>query len=334
MSKKKDLPLAKQKIILQFWEAGLTKSDISKKLDIPWKSAHYYIKKYKTLANFISQQIIIPEKEIIQLYKQSLSVAHVMKTFNISRSIVNKILLKNSIKILSVGDSKIKRSSLGAELNYFNSITPHAAYVLGVIWGDGCIHHNERTHKYYLNVTCEDKDILESVKIYFDNKCIIKPIKNTNAYKINIWSKTLTTLLYDKYGLRGAKAHNLPWLDLTDQQFKYFLSGLHSADGCNENHIRRKNKVVINKGFRWSYTSVCYDFITKIQNRIKLILPDIKITLHKRIHKNNNISYSLRVIGKMAVKLCNWMYSNTSKLTKCYRKYQIFLPWKSHKFHH
>jgi hypothetical protein len=227
--------------------------------------------------------------------------------------------------------------NLPADITYFDEMTPHSSYVLGVILGDGCVQHNEQTGKYNLNITCEDVDILDSANEYFGGQFTIRPVKGTKAHKLNIWSKELTELMFQKFGLRGEKSHNLPWIEMSTDMYQYFISGLHSTDGCNYNRKIKsihKNKTYNNRALDWNYTSVCYDFIIKVKQHIENVLPDVSMKLVERTHANGNKSYCIHTTGKRAIKLCDWMYANTDKLTRCERKYQIYLPWKDYKFHH
>jgi hypothetical protein len=319
------------------WSKNMTKKEIANFLLKPWNFIHYYIDKYKSLHNFnkVEKDPGLIDKIDIDIKNSYLinnkSIKEIARNKNMSQYKIRKSLIKQNIVIKKAIDIIQENSKLGSNLSYFNDETSLSAYILGIILGDGCVHHNEHTGKYYLNVTCEDYDILESVNTYFDNKFQIKKDKKSKAYYINIWSKQLTDLLFKKYGLRGDKSHNLPWLNFKEENYKFFISGLHSTDGSNyilNTKFKPKNKIYYYKRFEWNYTTVCFEFIKKLENYIKYILPDIKISFKERKHKEGWVSYSLTCRGDNAIRLCDWMYSDSDKNTRCERKYQIYLNAK------
>lgn len=320
--------------ILTLWEKKLTRMEICNLLHIPWRTVDGIIQKYKNVETIINEQkykellMISSYNDIIDCYcNKKLSIKQIMKKMKLTRAHINEVLNRNNVSILSSQEYAMNNSLLGTKLNYFNEYTQLSTYVLGLIYGDGCVHYVEKTHKYYVNLTSEDLDILKSFNHYFNNKFEIKKVKTSNAYKINIWSKELCELLFNKYKLRGKKSHNLLWPNLPDEMYQYFISGLHSTDGSNfttNMTSKHKNKIYKYQYLYWGYTSVCEDFIKNLK-----IYIDTKLSLRgrmkKRTHTNGSLSYSLEYSHKNAIKLCDWMYNSTNELTRCKRKYEKYL---------
>ena len=175
--------------ILTLYDSGLNITDTAKTLDIPRTTVDSCIKLHKNLNNFLKSIKAKEDKfknsfsEIIKYYQQDhLSVKQTMNLTNFTRSYINNVLLINNIKILSPQEYLAQTSKIGTDLNYFNEITPHAAYVLGALWGDGHICNNPKTSKYWISITCEDKDIVESVNNYFGGNHKIRKIKMMIPY--------------------------------------------------------------------------------------------------------------------------------------------------------
>ncbi|MCZ2224810.1 MAG: hypothetical protein LC122_14405 [Chitinophagales bacterium] len=322
--------------ILKLREETGGRSSIAKKLELSLSAVNRVLADYKSVDEFLLEQKInkdneslFIEKVKISYFKNKESIRKTMKELNCSREAINKALLHLNIKPISMYDQAIKNSKLGNDISkYFNEYTPHTCYVLGVILGDGCVHNNSSTNKYYLNVTAEDKDIIDSVNIYFNNSHETQFNKRNNAYMINIWSKKLVELLHTKYGLKGEKAHNLPWLELPKDMYKYFISGLHATDGSI--YVLKRSNII-----QWNYTTVCYDFISKLKSKLEELVPTLSTRpIKTRTHKSGAKSYSVTYSGKDTIKICNWMYENTLPILRCERKYQKYLEWKDHKFHH
>lgn len=102
--------------------------------------------------------------------------------------------------------------------------------------------------------------------------------------------------------------------------YPFFISGLLSADGCIEitkKHIGKPCAII------FSYSSNCLNFIEKLQNYFIENLNISKTKIKK--NKTKNINYSVRYTGNQATTILNFIYKNTNDLTRCERKYNIFM---------
>lgn len=212
-------------------------------------------------------------------------------------------------------------------LQLFKNQTPEMFFVLGLIYGDGCVHFNEHTRKYYVNLTSEDIDLLETFRLYLGTTAPIKQVSKSKAYKINVWSKPLCETLFELFSLRNEKSHKLVYPNVPSELEKFFVAGLHAADGSNPIlTIKKKYKDTIytNYTLEWNYTSCSYDFIKKINEIVARHMALSPSKIHTRNHERGNQSYSIRYFGKKASKICQWMYDCSPHL-RCNRKY---LTWK------
>lgn len=192
---------------------------------------------------------------------------------------------------------------------------------MGSIFGDGCVHYNEKKYKYAVTITSNDTDILYSAQKLFGSAFPIKKRKISLAYDIVINSKHLCKELIEKFKLQSPKSKNLIWPVLPETMMPYFISGLLSTDGCVELLKRRTGN---NCAIEFSYSSNCLEFINNLQlylkNKLNLSLTKIKVNKTKRKNKN----YALRYSGTQAKLILEWIYDRTNENTRCKRKYDIF----------
>lgn len=216
-------------------------------------------------------------------------------------------------------------------LQLFSQHTPKMYYILGLIFGDGCVHYNIATRKYYVNLTSGDRDILKNFRRFFGNQHPIRKIKGANAFRVDIWSKPLCEVLFNLFQIRNKKSDRLIYPNVPKRLEKYFVLGLHTTDGSNPTLTikkKYKSKLYINYTLEWNYTSCSKAFIEKIN---EIVASNLKIKPSKinvRKHKVGNISYSIRYFGKKAQAICDWMY-DCPKYMRCQRKYNMYQSYTS-----
>lgn len=272
----------------------------------------------------IKRIIIDDEKQMIaSIYKNGMSINKIQKETKLQKSQIKEILNEFNIHVLSSYD-KQKQNAIFDNINYFNELNEIQCYVLGVIFGDGCVYYNATKYKYAVTIVSNDKDILESANYLFKNKFAITKRKNCNAFNLVINSKHLCEELINKFKLKSPKSNNLIFPNLPKNMYSYFISGLLSTDGCVRIDKRRKNKVC---SLEFSYSSNCNDFILSLQNHLISELSISRTKIKENIKNRKNINFSLRYSGSQAVKILNYIYNNTNHLTRCQRKYYIFINY-------
>ncbi len=262
-----------------------------------------------------------PEKQkIISDYTAGTSLKKLQKQTKLQQKQLREILIEAGITILTAYQSK-KKSALLEGRNYFDELNSLQCYVLGLIFGDGCVHYNPKKYKYATTIVSNDTDILESANHLFGGNFPITKRKTSKAYNLVINSKHLCQELINKFKLQSPKSNNLVFPDLQPNMYSFFISGLLSTDGCVEIDDRRKNKPC---ALVFSYSSNCLSFIKALQNYLIKELKISKTTIKKNITKRKNINYALRYSGKQATTILDYIYNETDPLTRCKRKYDIF----------
>lgn len=266
---------------------------------------------------------IISDQEKDQICKDYLagkSINKLQKETKLQHKNIQSILISNGIKMLTAYETQKRNASL-EERNYFDDLNELQCYVLGAIFGDGCVHYNEQKYKYAVTITSNDTDILISSQKLFGVKFPIKKRKISNAYNIVVNSKHLCKELIDKFQLQSPKSNNLIWPSLPQEMIPCFISGLLSTDGCVE---LRKKYIGNPCAIEFSYSSNCLSFVESLQNFLTetLKINRTKIKINKTKRKNKN--YSLRYSGSHAKIILDWIYNQTNSETQCKRKYDIY----------
>lgn len=261
------------------------------------------------------------EKEkICQNYLAGKSIKHLQKETKLQTHQIKAILIGANINVLSAKETQIKNGTAEYK-DYFNDLNPLQCYVLGLIFGDGCVHYNPVKYKYAMTLTSNDLDILQSAQKIFGESFPIKKRKAAKAYNLVVNSKHVCEELISKFNLQSPKSNSLLFPKLPNDMYNFFISGLLSTDGCIE-----IKKIHIGKpcAITFSYSSNCLDFIEELQNYLIEKLNITKTTIKKNKTKRKNINYSLRYTGNQATTILQFIYQNTDSLTRCERKYKLF----------
>lgn len=266
---------------------------------------------------------IITENEkrnICENYKNGASLRDLQKQTKLQQKQIKIILNQYNIKILTAYETK-KKIALLKEKNYFDELNKLQCYVLGIIFGDGCVYYDPIKYKYAVTIVSNDVDILSSANKLFDGKFSIIKRKKSNAFNLVINSKHLVQELITKFQLQSPKSHNLVFPNLPLNMYSFFISGLLSADGCIRIDNRRKNTAC---SIEFSYSSNCLDFVEKLQTHLISEIGISKTKIKHNTTKRKNINYSLRYTGNNAIHILEYIYSNTDETTRCKRKFDIY----------
>ena len=259
---------------------------------------------------------LIPKQEyenIINLYQSGLSQEKVGQIYNVNRHVIGRILRKCNAPIRD--DSHKLRKYMINE-NYFDNIdTSNKAYILGILYSDGCNYPPQ--HRVKIELQERDKSILDKINIELQSD---KPLafinlnnKNVNwqnTYRLDITNKHISNRLIE-LGMIQNKSLILKfpeWLDIS--LYPSFLRGYCDGDG----HIE------------WSNTK----FITLVGtsqfcNFVKNFLQEslcINSSVRNTANKNSNTKL-LYICGKEKIKkFLDYIYNDAELYIE--RKYNIY----------
>ena len=119
--------------------------------------------------------------------------------------------------------------------NYFEKIdSPEKAYLLGLIYADGC--NYTPTNTVTLCLQEQDKHILEDIKELLHYNAPLKKIKPKKeshqiSFVLTIHSKKISTDL-TALGVMQNKTFKITFPDINKDLFSHFIRGYFDGDGC------------------------------------------------------------------------------------------------------
>lgn len=257
---------------------------------------------------------LIPCEEhgkIIELYNSGLSQAKVGELYDVSRYVIGDILKKYQIQ---TRDDSHKGRKYTINENYFDHIdTQNKAYILGLLYSDGCNYLPQ--HRVKLELQERDKSILDKINIEIGSN---KPLsfnnlnaKNSNwqnTYRIDITNKHISEKL-NSLGMVQNKSLilNFPiWLD--ESLYSHFLRGYFDGDGCLQKY----------------YVSIAStkQFCEKVLDICDSIL-NIRATLHDVSHKPESNTKLVYICGISQMQIfLNYLYEDAELYIQ--RKYDAY----------
>lgn len=259
---------------------------------------------------------LIPTEEyenIINLYNSGLSQSKVGEIYNVRHYIIGKILKKCGIK--SRDDSHKGRKYTINE-NYFDTIdTPNKAYILGLLYSDGCNYPPQ--HRVKLELQEADKRILEQISVEIQSN---KPLAFNNLSKKNAnWSNTYRLDITNKYisdrlvelGMVQNKSLILEfpsWLDVS--MYAPFLRGYFDGDGHIEWNKTKFITIVGTSQFCQYVKTFCIDEL------------GINCTIRNTADENSNTKLLYICRKDNIKKFLDFIYNNATLYIE--RKYNVY----------
>jgi len=262
----------------------------------------------------------IVKKQIIDDYLSGINNKELCKKYSKSRSYIQKLLKKNGIS-LRKGCEVTKKYHINE--NFFEEIdNENKAYILGLIFADGCISNN--TVK--INLIETDSHILNDIaKIIIKSEYELLTIKeSTKTWKdgktytskpqrlLTLNRKKMVDDLRINYGLCESKTYKIRYPKINSKYNSHFIRGYFDGDGCfyNSKQYINNNRInIVSNDF----------FICQLKEIIEK-----KLSINCTITNTsiNNIS-RLNIYGNIQTKkFLDWIYDECDlKLNRKYLKY-------------
>jgi len=245
-------------------------------------------------------------KNILKRYFNGEKLNLIVKEYDVTISAIYKRMESRDIPRLS--QSVTQRKYVINE-SFFDVInTEEKAYILGLMWADGCIRTKNNT--VYIELQETDKDILLKIRnliqpskdLMFINK---KNIKHKNTYRFTICNKHINNKLL-LHGLCENKSFSIKPPVIDEELVNHFIRGFFDGDGCISSYLV-KGKY---KTSSFSITSNI-EILNYIQNIFiaKLGLTKTKIQTDKR---GNNICSLVYGGRNNCIKIKNYLYYNST----------------------
>lgn len=246
-----------------------------------------------------------------EMYKNGKKLSEIAEIYGVDRHTVGRVFKRNGLVV--------DRKKYHCNEHYFDTIdSGDKAYILGLLWSDGC--NSVNIGKITIQLQERDKQILEDISeaiqsdrpLWFSN-LNVKNHNWSNTYAFTIRSKYMSDLL-SSYGMVPRKSLVLEfpkWLDKS--LYSHFIRGYMDGDGsiC---YSQQKNVLRINMVGTKNFLNI----VQKICSEI-----DVKTYLyHKDGH--NDATYTLYTTSNSGtLKFLQWIYNDANlKLQRKFDKYQ------------
>jgi len=273
---------------------------------------HNLIRKVQRKHKQVNKNII---QQIISMHENDIACGDIAIELNLDIWTVNYHLRKNNIKPKNLVSNE--KTSVSNEFS-FKEMTKEKAFALGVIFGDG--HVGEKITIYGSK---KDIDILNKINSTVGGKCkIILDKRTENSLYIHLNKTKLAKELQNDFQLKSNKSDNIIFPKLNEEFVPAFISGFLAADGSI--FIADKKRGYL----RITFSSCSLVFLESIQNLLCNGIGIKKNNITKTKPKNQyakKMFYCLIFNGQNAVKVCQYLYDNTTPETRSDRKFQVYL---------
>jgi LAGLIDADG-like domain len=284
--------------------------------------------------------ISITKEDLEQKYKSGLSLNDIARQFNCTRQYIHKLLVQHKIvrrtlteaRNLALEQGKISYSSnvyspgkaisherRHVNESFFKSWTFAMAYVLGVIYTDGCLVKPIGPIKFRVTVGQKEPELLEKVIALLNSNArlgfsakrgIAGALYHFRIDNAEIYADLL------RLGLTPSKSITLQFPEIPPEFLRHFIRGCWDGDGSVywEGNNTRKPCA--------SFVSGSRDFIEHLMRHlVDLGLPGR--TIHKST-RSKNPSYYFRYTGLPCVKLYHLLYDGVEASIYLTRKHDRF----------
>jgi uncharacterized protein (DUF433 family) len=259
--------------------------------------------------------------EMYNMYLSGISRVNIAEKYSVCADSVYNLFLKYGFQVKSMSHAK---QQYKINENYFDEIdTPNKAYILGLLYADGC--NMTDKHEVTIALQEQDKHILEQIKnelqydgplrfINYNNK---NP-NHQNQYALDITNKRISSIL-DQFGVWKNKSLILEWPEWLDKTlYPHFVRGYFDGDGCL---YLGKN----GKGAEISFVGTEM-FLTQLSRVVNELL-NIDLYVKDAGSKYKSVTKSAKIHRQTGIKLfLDWIYKDADLMMyRKYNKYQQFL---------
>lgn len=255
-------------------------------------------------------------KKMVDMYQNGTPLHVIGKQLHFSEGTVAKTLREHGIKIKNMSEAQRKYD---INEHYFDEIdTPNKAYLLGLLYADGC--RCKTSNAIMINLQERDKSILEKFREELNTN---KPLRfidyshdpnRQNQYLLCITNKQIAESLY-KYGIVPNKEFQIEFPDFLDKSLiPHFIRGYIDGDGWISHNPKEKRINITG-------TSMLLEGIKKyIEAELGV---HCSIWIPHRIKNKQNVTRTLGIAGGIQVKtVLDHIYKDAELYLE--RKYQYY----------
>lgn len=197
---------------------------------------------------------------------------------------------------------------------FMNGISNTNAYVLGLIYSDGCLSYDNHCHRYKITISLNDFDILEKIhKLMTPNKKLYE-YKHPNGRRVtySIISCNEDDISFLKnLGMTERKSSiiNFPYIE--SNYIPHFIRGYFDGDGSvyvNRTKTNYNNNIKQYNYINVSFTTGSVDFATQLNDILNTYNILSHVVKDSRVEHN---SWYVKIYEKESLtKFYNWIYND------------------------
>lgn len=269
------------------------------------------------MKNFTQQET----QQIIDEYLQGKSRLKLAKEFEVSDTVILRILRQNQIPIRTISQSNSVRK-YNVNDKYFDIENSNMAYILGFWAADGNVHSTE--NRLDLELAQDDLEILEKIQKEISNERPIKIYQCANGYiknKLYFWSSHIKEKFIE-YGIVPNKTYSpdfhAPYK--LDRKFWIdYIRGFFDGDGC----IKQTGGNGQYHYPQFELNSLNLTFLQDIQKHFKEYYKIETYISTAGVRKGKEKLYRLYTSGEKAKEIFSILYTPNSLYLQ--RKYKRWL---------
>lgn len=308
--------IEEEKQIVDMYKNDISIDDIIKHFDVQERDIRAVLKSNsidRTYNTFTGELY----DRIVQLYKDGNTQRYISEQLLVSESCIPKTLKKRGEHVRTYSENN-RRYALNE--HYFDNInTPNKAYLLGMLYADGCNHVDH--YSITLSLQECDREVIEFMKseVEYEGPLRIIELKKKNPKYQNqcriCINDQYMSLQLESLGVVQAKSLIIKFPDyISDELMPHFIRGYFDGDGSISYDEKRQK----------CYTKIAgtMDFCSKVSEILTQMNCKHNI-VHPKQCKDSN-TFVLQTCGnKSSLKLLSWMYDNNEFHME--RKYQKYL---------
>lgn len=199
----------------------------------------------------------------------------------------------------------------------FDVLDEDAAWLLGLIWSDGCLRGRN------VSISSIDRDLLEVAQRIMGMTNGLYQRSNPAAWSLQFTSRHLSNRLRE-YGLVEAKSLIVQWpIGLSDELRWAFIRGVLDGDGCVYLRKSRPGQQAVDCRVDW--TSGSHEFALSLMRHLNEL--GVPAHLSERVNPWGTSTWRVIVIKQSSLRaLYTGMYPS-DEVPKLDRKHDLFKRW-------
>lgn len=268
----------------------------------------------------------IEEDEMVRLYQSGFSSNDIGKELGrcgrgVRRRLSNRGVIRDRAAAtrLATSRGKIRNPNRLVSPDFFRHLTPGAAWVLGLIAGDGHVqsYAKRQQHTVYM---AGSKEVMSKAAVLmgYKNEPEVHS-QSDKCWTLRFSGWDIIKVLRDQYGMCGKKATTLRLPNLSDDMLPHYLRGLWDADG----HWRRSNAGTLTTMLASASNKMCEDVLTAVSPHLMFCS---EISIGHSVFKLNGKEfdgYRLSFRADVSEEFKWFVYKDSTERTRCARKYDI-----------